>query len=1233
MYMQGFPEKLLISEGQLSELESKSGEKLFNFKPEDKLISFRRDVGNMLSPWSNVRYNRGRVSMVPFIAAGQNAFDLMKRMEVDNSNVNRVAQKVALATTERCVKISPLTLHHRMGCTHVKSLRRVINRTRGTQLNDKLSKLRSPHPQAALSGMARRSNIPKADSTTESTQRNNKDIRYEVAHMDVHGPYVKSVLGEYTWYVSLTAKPSGFTYVQFSKTPNCIKEALELSFVEMGRPLTIRTDTNTHIVNSNPNNPTQFQIWLIKQEIGLKLSAPGAQYENGCAEKAGGQDIYGHATALITHAGISEKWWPFGVLNYVRIKNSIPQRSDSPTPLELHYGVIPWIGHFRVPFCPAFAKVEKSKRGPSPNFRSRVTECMYLGPAVRHKAGTDLLFSFRTKRLIVTRDAIFDEDFNFVRRINGGWKFQCGLLVDQNGNKITLDNDVDENSEYGSQFDNLQSYNDADIPLSQQATFLEDALFTPPEGESFVVETQHDSQTGNSETSPDASDDSEDGDSSSSDDDDSLADNNLPTPPKYRRNPPRNRKSPTRLTFNMGKDAEHPQEYAGAMIPMSADADLLLQALLTDANTDTYVGHQELSSSTFWTRRFNDISVAMSTSTTPYEHFAGAMSATSTDADLLLHALLTSDHIDTHVGPQDVASSTFWTDGFNDLTVAMSTYIVPSVVASSTPSKTMETLPLTGQIVPQWNLCDRRFKEFARLYGLTEAQRAYTKELQGIIDAGVFSELVRLPPGHLALPLMCLPSFKVQPEGCVKYRIVAGGNLQREGQSFLLEDLPAPVMDRVSFRILLCVAASHHCFVHTVDITQAFLNALMPDEVYVRPTKEMGIQHGWVWRLLKAIYGCKQAPALWFETFSTFLRSQGLTPTAADPCMFIKRIDSGFLLCGLHSDDLIMAATSMDIMTPFKSAIMSEYKLRDQGDIHGREYLGLMVHYNRIEGWAHLSCDRAIAAMLKQHGLSEIRPRTTPALKKSINNDTPASEHATLHNLDMASFIGGCNYFASACRPDIATKVSILSSIDKANPTVSDVEDSLWLAGYLNNINSRPNFGLHFSASGEQSMSSLMENLTPQSYADADWAGSPSTAKSRSGAYITMLGGPIYWKSQFQKVIALSSTHSEIIALSDLCKRLVWILSLLNELGFQFPLAPVWEDNQASLITIKKPTTSERSRHIEVRYLWTRQLHEMKTCIFKWIESKNNLADHFTKIEVANVQRSFIEKMCSSLQT
>jgi hypothetical protein len=47
--------------------------------------------------------------------------------------------------------------------------------------------------------------------------------------------------------------------------------------------------------------------------------------------------------------------------------------------------------------------------------------------------------------------------------------------------------------------------------------------------------------------------------------------------------------------------------------------------------------------------------------------------------------------------------------------------------------------------------------------------------------------------------------------------------------------------------------------------------------------------------------------------------------------------------------------------------------------------------------------------------------------------------------------------------------------------------------------------------------------------------------------------------------------------------------------------------------------------------LWTRQLHEQKVCLFDWIESKCNIADFFTKIEAAPIQRAFIAMMCSSI--
>ena len=109
------------------------------------------------------------------------------------------------------------------------------------------------------------------------------------------------------------------------------------------------------------------------------------------------------------------------------------------------------------------------------------------------------------------------------------------------------------------------------------------------------------------------------------------------------------------------------------------------------------------------------------------------------------------------------------------------------IAASAKSSSFKLRPPFTAQIRPIWHRRDRRFKSFARLYGLAETQRAYLKELQGILDAGVLSELVRLPEGHRALPIMSLPTYKIRKEGCVKCRIVAGGNLQKKDRVFNLK--------------------------------------------------------------------------------------------------------------------------------------------------------------------------------------------------------------------------------------------------------------------------------------------------------------------------------------------------------------------------------------------------------------------------------------------------------------
>ena len=69
-----------------------------------------------------------------------------------------------------------------------------------------------------------------------------------------------------------------------------------------------------------------------------------------------------------------------------------------------------------------------------------------------------------------------------------------------------------------------------------------------------------------------------------------------------------------------------------------------------------------------------------------------------------------------------------------------------------------------------------------------------------------------------------------------------------------------------------------------------------------------------------------------------------------------------------------------------------------------------------------------------------------------------------------------------------------------------------------------------------------------QGYCDVDYAGDILDRHSVSGNIWTLVGGPITWNSTKQRLVALSTTESEYMALSDCSKQGQWIRALLREL-------------------------------------------------------------------------------------
>ena len=98
-----------------------------------------------------------------------------------------------------------------------------------------------------------------------------------------------------------------------------------------------------------------------------------------------------------------------------------------------------------------------------------------------------------------------------------------------------------------------------------------------------------------------------------------------------------------------------------------------------------------------------------------------------------------------------------------------------------------------------------------------------------------------------------------------------------------------------------------------------------------------------------------------------------------------------------------------------------------------------------------------------------------------------------------------------------------------------------------------------------------------------------------------------------QKIVALSSTEAEYIALSNCSCQLVWTRNLLNEVSFNVPTLHIYGENLGSLFWGSKLIQEKCSKHIDICYHYIRDLIEDKQVKLYYIDRKENPADILTK--------------------
>lgn len=473
--------------------------------------------------------------------------------------------------------------------------------------------------------------------------------------------------------------------------------------------------------------------------------------------------------------------------------------------------------------------------------------------------------------------------------------------------------------------------------------------------------------------------------------------------------------------------------------------------------------------------------------------------------------------------------------------------------------------------------------------------------------------LVDLPSGQRAIPCKWVYAIKKDVNGEVeryKARLVAKGCNQRFGIDF--HETFSPVVRYSTIRILLALAVKEKMFLHQIDVSTAYLNSDLPDEVYMQqpPNIRNNKSPDKVLRLHKAIYGLKQSGREWNAKLDATLREIGFVPCENEPCLYKGKRKNKLVLIAVYVDDIIIGCCDNSVVLDIKRKLSTEFEVSDKGQL--RHFLGMEIEREGDNGMIKLGQSQYIRDVLKHYGMESCKPLAVPLeTGYQINNNDDGEK---IDQTQYQSLIGTLMYLAISTRPDILHSVSKMAQRN-ADPRKNHMVQLKHILRYLKGT---IDLKLIYQPEGNQL----------EGYVDSDWGGNSVDRKSYTGFIFYFGGSPITWESRKQKSVALSSTEAEYMAASEASKEAIYLKRLLAELNASNEdTVTLHIDNQGAQKLAENPVHHKRSKHIDIRFHHIRDLVQNKEVKLEYCPTADMIADVLTKNLAKVKHMKFIDLM------
>ena len=148
---------------------------------------------------------------------------------------------------------------------------------------------------------------------------------------------------------------------------------------------------------------------------------------------------------------------------------------------------------------------------------------------------------------------------------------------------------------------------------------------------------------------------------------------------------------------------------------------------------------------------------------------------------------------------------------------------------------------------------------------------------------------------------------------------------------------------------------------------------------------------------------------------------------------------------------------------------------------------------------------------------------------------------------------------------------------------------------------------------------SKVENIRINTFSDASYASDRDDRKSITGYIVMIDKAPIVWKTLKQSCVTLSTMEAEYVAVTEATKETLWLSNVIKEcadvniLPDEIPIPTIHVDNMATIRFSETAIENRRSKHIQVRLFFMRDLISTRTIELQHINGTKNIADMLTK--------------------